>query len=290
MPAHRLAPLDRLIAALRSIWLSEPDIETRMRGASPILQSALADRELLAHSKTWPLTVGQNLLFYEDPEFGFVINATVRPAGSRGTVHDHAHSWTLYGLLDGTEQLERYQRVDDGTRPGHAELKLLSDTTLKPGMIDFVAPYEIHAERGGDGRSVAVIIRSERLVGRTLQRGFDPASRTVRDMSGPTQISFDLVRLQGHIHIQQLRISLHARPVPLPSEQRAAGHPQGCENTPSGQQAELPRKEAGFGDFLNVSVVQEIAMDGHWLKPLFHHSVVLCRNSMRGFPPYYNCA
>jgi hypothetical protein len=60
-------------------------------------------------------------------------------------------------------------------------------------MIDFVAPYEVHAERGGEGRSVAIIIRSERLVGRVLQHGFDPAARTVREMSGPTQVPFELV-------------------------------------------------------------------------------------------------
>jgi predicted metal-dependent enzyme (double-stranded beta helix superfamily) len=192
MPAHRLSVLDRLIGELRSIWSHESDPGTRMRRARPVLEAVLSDADLLAHSKTWPFTVGQNLLFYEDPEFGFAINATVRPPGSRGNVHDHAHSWTIYGLLDGAEQLERYERVDDGTRAGHAELKLISDTTLTPGVIDFVAPYEIHAERGGEGRSVAIIVRSERLVGRVLQHGFDPAARTVREMSGPTQVPFEL--------------------------------------------------------------------------------------------------
>jgi predicted metal-dependent enzyme (double-stranded beta helix superfamily) len=196
MTARRLAALERLIAALRDIWAAEPDLETRMRRARPVLERALADAQLLAHSKSWPDTVGQNLLFYEDAEFGFALNATVRPTGSLGTVHDHAHAWTLYGLLDGSEQLERYERRDDGTRPGHAEIRLVSDTTLRPGMIDFVAPHEIHAERGGAGRSVAIIIRSERLVGRTLQLGFDPAAGTVRAMSGPTQVPFELVEAQ----------------------------------------------------------------------------------------------
>ncbi len=122
-----------------------------------------------------------------------MLNATVRPAGSSGAVHDHAHAWTLYGLIDGSERLERYERLDDGTRPGHAELRLVSDTVLRPGMIDFVAPYEIHREHGGPGRSVALIIRSERLVGRTLQHGFDPDAQTVREMSGPTQVPYELL-------------------------------------------------------------------------------------------------
>jgi predicted metal-dependent enzyme (double-stranded beta helix superfamily) len=196
MAGRRLAVLERLIRDLRDLWSSEPDLEQRMRRARPILERTLADPALRAHSKAWPSTVGQNLLLYEDKDFAFAINATVRPPGSRGTVHDHAHAWTLYGLLDGTEQLERYERCDDGSRPGHAELRLVSETTLRPGMIDFVAPHEIHAERGGLGRSVAIIIRSERLVGRVLQRGFDPEARTVREMSGPVQVLYELLEAE----------------------------------------------------------------------------------------------
>ncbi|HUZ75706.1 MAG TPA: hypothetical protein VMU87_22190 [Stellaceae bacterium] len=196
MPARQLAIVERLIDALRTIWSSEPDPATRMQRAKAVLEHALADRDLMAHSRSWPFTTGQNLLLYEDPDFGFVLNATVRVPESRGLVHDHAHAWTLYGLLDGSERLERYARIDDGTRPGYAEIKLLSDTTLLPGMIDFVAPYEIHAERGGAGRSVALIVRSERLVGRTLQSGFDPEARTVRAISGPTQVPYELVEAE----------------------------------------------------------------------------------------------
>ncbi len=196
MAAVRLAILERLIGELRSIWSTEPDLPTRMQHARAALERALADRDLIARSRSWPFTVGQNLLLYEDPDFGFVLNATVRPLGSRGLVHDHAHAWTLYGLLDGSERLERYERIDDGTRPGHAALKLVSDTILLPGVIDVVAPYEIHAERGGAGRSVALIIRSERLVGRVLQSGFDPEAQTVQAISGPTQVPYDLVEAE----------------------------------------------------------------------------------------------
>jgi len=184
--------MEQFVTDLRSLWAAESDEEARMCRARPFLESILADDDIKAHSKNWPWTVGQNLLLYEDPDFGFVINATVRPPNSRGLVHDHAHAWTIYGILDGTEQLERYERLDDGAQPGFAEVRLVSNTIFQRGSIDFVAPYEIHAERGGPGRSVAIILRSERLVGRVLQNGYDPQARSVRKMSGPTQVPYTL--------------------------------------------------------------------------------------------------
>ena len=50
---------------------------------------------------------------------------SLRPSGSglcdhdddreqvEGGVHDHAHAWVLYGVLDGKEFLERFERLDD---------------------------------------------------------------------------------------------------------------------------------------------------------------------------------
>ena len=49
----------------------------------------------------------KNLLLYVDPEHHFAINAVVRTPGRVGGVHDHADAWVLYGVLDGSESLER---------------------------------------------------------------------------------------------------------------------------------------------------------------------------------------
>ena len=58
--------------------------------------------------------------------------------------------------------------------------------------MDLVPPWAIHAEQGGTGRSCAVIIRSERLVGKVLQQNYDPVANTVIQRSGPEQIPFIL--------------------------------------------------------------------------------------------------
>jgi len=189
---NRLPAFEHFIQGLRQVWGSVADMEPRMKRAQTLLEAMLADSAIIAHSKQWPWTPGQNLLLYEDPDYHFVINATVRKPGTKGAVHDHGHSWTLYGLIDGKERIERYMRLDDGKRAGHAELKRVSDREMGPGGVDFVPPYEVHAERGGPERSVAVIVRSERMVGRFKQHIFDADKNAVIDAWGPEQVPYEL--------------------------------------------------------------------------------------------------
>lgn len=194
MAAKRLAVFDQFISDVRAVWASETDTEQRMLNTKPLLERLVSDPGLRTHSRAWPSTEGhKNLLLYTDPDYGFVVNAVVRTPQRKGSVHDHAHAWVLYGVLDGTESLERYDRIDDGSRPDYAEVKLTGVTTGSSGKVDLVPPFAIHAEQGGPTRSVAVIVRSERLVGRVLQHGYDLQSKAVVKRSGPTQVPFDLV-------------------------------------------------------------------------------------------------
>jgi predicted metal-dependent enzyme (double-stranded beta helix superfamily) len=192
MTAKRLPAFERFIGELRALWASDPDLESRMRKGKVLLEQVVTEPSILAHSKSWPLTVGQNLLLYEDEEYGFVVNAVVRPPGYKGGIHDHAHAYVLYGVVDGTEQLERYDRLDDGSTEGYAEIKLASVTTGTAGTVDLVPPYSIHAEQGGPQRSVAMIVRSERLVGKVLQSGYNMQEKSVVQRSGPRQVRFEL--------------------------------------------------------------------------------------------------
>ena len=183
----------KFIAGLRAIWAGQSDNKTRMEAAKPLLEELVRNNELKAISANWPSTEGgKNLLFYVDPDHGFAINAVVRVPGRKGRPHDHGEAWVLYGVLDGTESLERYQRIDDGSRSGHAEIKLTSVTTGSQGKVDLVPPHDIHAEQGGDARSVAIILRSQKLGGTNIQHGYNVAEKTVEERYGPRQIPFEL--------------------------------------------------------------------------------------------------
>jgi predicted metal-dependent enzyme (double-stranded beta helix superfamily) len=194
MTNPRLPVFDKFIADLRAVWAADADDGVRMAKAKPLLEKLVMDDTLKAHSAHWPSTEGRkNLLLYVDPDYAFVVNGVVRVPGRTGSVHDHADAWVLYGVLDGTESLERFERVDDGGRPGHAEIRLVSVTTGSQGKVDLVAPRAIHAEQGGPTRSVAIIVRSQKLgEGTVLQHQYDRVANTVIERYGPTQVPYEV--------------------------------------------------------------------------------------------------
>lgn len=190
---NRLPVFEKFIQDLRAAWAELPDTEKRMKRVKVLLEVLVKDATMKEHSKRWPSTEGhKNLLLYEDPDYQFVINAVVRTPGRDGRIHDHAHAWTAYGVLDGTERLERYRRVDEGKRAGYALIELESLSDGYPGKVDLVPPFAIHSEKGGPTRSVAVIVRSERLVGRTLQGRYNGKTDQHDQSQGPTQVPFEV--------------------------------------------------------------------------------------------------
>jgi predicted metal-dependent enzyme (double-stranded beta helix superfamily) len=190
---QRLPVFEKFIQDLRAAWAELSDAEARMKKGQKLLEALLKDPTLREAAKKWPSTEGRkNLLFYEDPDYGFAINGVVRVAERKGSIHDHAHSWTAYGLLDGTESLERYRRLDDGSKEGYARLELEGVTPGTPGKVDLVPPFDAHAEQGGPTRSVAVILRSERVSGKVLQGSYDLSNSTVRWIDGPTNIPYEI--------------------------------------------------------------------------------------------------
>ena len=185
--------LERFVAAAREWFAKEEDPEQRWEGLKPILAELIADPAVIRGAASWPDCVvtdrAENLIFYEDPDYGFAINGLTKAASSRSTsggIHDHAHIYTLYGVLDGHETIERYERVDDGSKPDYAEIQETTKFRAGPGDIDLVKPFEIHVERNYDERSVAIIIRSEKSGG-FLQGRYDEETGNYWQGYGPRQ-------------------------------------------------------------------------------------------------------
>jgi predicted metal-dependent enzyme (double-stranded beta helix superfamily) len=195
MGSNPVSAVQKFIAGARQLFAAEQNPAERWRRMIPLLRELLADNAVRLQSRTWPTCAqtdrAQNLLFYEDPEYKFVINGLIKNPRSRTQIHDHAHNWTLYGVLDGHETIERYERLDNGTEPDYADVRQTATMEVGPGNVDLVPPFEIHAEESGEQRTVAIIVRAEKAGG-FLQGRYDPATKKYWQGYGPEQIPFEL--------------------------------------------------------------------------------------------------
>lgn len=195
--ARLMAPAQRFVDTVRGLFTEGLEETVLWERVGDELRALLADPDLQAHTKSWPDTKKgdgppSNLLFYEDPDYGFVLNALVKSPGAVTNVHDHGKSWTLYGVLEGGEHIERYQRTDEKpVDEGPATLDPNGSFDVTPGYIDVVPPWQIHQEINGDHRTIGFIVRSQRS-GTFRQFRYKPDTGDVTEYNGPTQIPFEL--------------------------------------------------------------------------------------------------
>jgi predicted metal-dependent enzyme (double-stranded beta helix superfamily) len=185
------------VTRVRSLFEEGRDEEDIWSTACEYLRELLDDEQLKTHADTWPDSLSVegkpgNLLFYEDPDYGFVLNALIKAPGLKTSVHDHGKSWTLYGVLEGGETVVRFDRIDDGPQvPGRAEVREAGAHDVVPGYIDFVPPWEIHQEHNTDQRTIGFIVRSQRS-GTFVQNRFNPETGAVDQYDGPVQMPYKL--------------------------------------------------------------------------------------------------
>lgn len=187
--------LDQVVDAVRGVYGGGSDEPARWGRIGEVLGAALADPELRAAAGGWPTSHDRanrrytNLLFYEDPDFGFVVNGLVKDETGRTPIHDHGHAWVAYGLLAGTETILRYRDPAGSAADGGGDPD--GRFTLAAGQVDLVPPWTFHAEQAETERTVAVMVRSAR-VGKFAHRRFDPDTGRVYDHPGPRQIPYEL--------------------------------------------------------------------------------------------------
>jgi hypothetical protein len=205
--ATMLPAVELLIKEVRALCAASMPFEERWTAVAGHMRTLLADPELREHARGWPTSPAllglqgkhANLLFYEDPDYGFVLNGLIKPANARTTIHDHGRSVTLYGVITGAEKVVRYAVSDAVPLPDSPEAGLLSrarvvvtdEADVGPGHIDYIRPWEVHAEVNGGGSTAALILRSQRS-GTFVQNIFDAESGTVEQYHGPRQIAYAL--------------------------------------------------------------------------------------------------
>jgi len=204
---------ERFISQMRELFAREPDNDKRWTEVPTILKELLADPDVCAATQFWPVPGmtpasepgdrrAGNLLFYEDPDYGFVINGQIHEAGQRQgeptAAHDHGQNYTAYGLIEGHERIVMFKRTDDGSKPDHAEVQKTADYVAAPGDIHLARPRDIHVEVNIGERTAALIIRGMRDGGpNNLHGRYDLQTGAYHESLGPRQVPAEMLPQRG---------------------------------------------------------------------------------------------
>ena len=156
-----LATVEALMPLLDRV-VSQPDCLTSLgHGASP-------DR---------------GIVVYADEEL--TIRVVVWQPRETTPIHNH-NGWALIGVVEGNERNTNYRRLDDGTRPWHAEIEEAGTVEILPGCSSYILPpHDIHAVNIPDVKTVAVHVYGNNL-DRQWRYEFDAESGEVRPFKGRT--------------------------------------------------------------------------------------------------------
>jgi len=148
------------------------------------------DKELFPRS-SFPVTEDGGSAVYrisEDPDHRYALYASVGAAGKSVPPHNHT-TWAVIVGVYGDELNRFYQRTDDASAEGYAELEETGTSVVQHGNGVVFLPDDIHAISTDDSEStvhlhmygLALDHLHERLV-------FDQAGKTVKTMSIRTDI------------------------------------------------------------------------------------------------------
>jgi predicted metal-dependent enzyme (double-stranded beta helix superfamily) len=184
--------LEQLAADMETLVAREREHARIVTAAEPLLARFLAARTLPeaycqpATGRTATEQQGFTLYrLHRGPQDCFNIMVAIWPTGGTTGVHDHAGKWVVEGVYRNTLHTVRNQRLDNGSRPGYAELQETAALDLQPGDVSHVLSpnQEIHDFiNTTDTPMVSVHIYGGDISRETLNH-FDPSANAVTQVT-----------------------------------------------------------------------------------------------------------
>lgn len=144
--------IEDFVHDLRSLRESEPDINRFLDRGSVLLERLIRNPDVIPEPFRVPsgrgnrANHGSYLLYRENPGGeGLSVSAVVWGPGDHAPAHDH-HTWGMIGVVQNTLTETRFRRLDDGSRPGFAQIERDRVGNYKPGEVSLLIPDvdEIH--------------------------------------------------------------------------------------------------------------------------------------------------
>jgi len=177
------------ITDLEMITAVETMDEEKIRKIHRKMRLLLAGEDFLpeAAKKTDPKQYARHLL-HEDAKKRFVVVSLVWGPKQGTPIHDHS-TWGVAGILVNELRIVNYDRLDDGKKAGHADLREASSITAPTGTVLYVLPPndEIHLlENSTETVTISLHVYGKQI---TECNRYDLAAQTY----GPWKLSYDKV-------------------------------------------------------------------------------------------------
>ena len=117
---------------------------------------------------------------HKEPDGTLALMLARFPHESETPVHNH-NSWGVVCVVRGRDRYVHWKRLDDGSRPGHAEVAVDYERLLDPGEVVHFAdpPGDIHSQQGHGGEPVWELVFFGRDPNVKPRLYFDPDRQTV---------------------------------------------------------------------------------------------------------------
>ena len=137
--------LDRYIAEVRAAWGDGKDPQL------PFKVAALMEKLFASTSPDDPwmaelIREGKpSRELYRDPELGFIQMGHIHKQGHGNKPHDHGPCWVVYGQYTNHTDMKIWERLDDGSQEGYADLRVGRQVKLLPGNAIAMQRGYIHS-------------------------------------------------------------------------------------------------------------------------------------------------
>ena len=168
--------LDRFLADTRAT-IKTKGIPAGLAEIRDHLEKLLHNPELLKKHLGDPVPYSERTTIGHDPETDVHVLVHGREKAGKSPAHDHGPCWVIYGNYRNPTRMRRWRRLDDGSKPGYAEIELQREFLNEPGHAAVFAVGDIHSIEFGDDTFFIRVTGGDVETKKTLR--FDPEKKTV---------------------------------------------------------------------------------------------------------------
>src|SRR5690606_20327515 len=181
-PARSGYDLERFVRDVEAILDRHPSVPATIKEVSVLVGRLVRDTSWLPPEYRTPITDRYaRYRLHRDRTNRFVVLSLVWLPGQSTPIHDHS-AWGVMGIVENELEEVAYDRLDDGSREGYAELREARGRMVGAGTVSYVLPPYEEIHRIGNPTSRPSL--SLHVYGRDLDEVnvFDPVTNKVSPM------------------------------------------------------------------------------------------------------------